>query len=112
MEIPKAKRVDRTILKREKVGGELSQIAQKMAELKEAERLKRREYEESENLCIIEVVKSFNLTADTLQQILSSNVQLIDNPANSTIPAQSVQAVIDTVPRKNTKEKEYDEEID
>jgi hypothetical protein len=104
-------------VKREKLGKRLSAIAEKKAELAELERQTKKEYRESEFLCIVEIVKDYNITTDELTTLLSNNAQLRDTAANAqggVIPVQSTEAVIGTVTQKTKTKKENDdyEEID
>jgi hypothetical protein len=101
--------------KRERLGNELSTLKQRIAELKEIERNKKKEFKENESLCIVEIVKDYNITTDELTMLLSNNAQLRDTAANAqggVIPVQTTQAVIGTVPQKTKteKEKNHDEE--
>jgi hypothetical protein len=102
----------RLLNRRNKANSAMAELAKERARIAEKERLKKKVVEESENLYIIEIVKSFNLTSDDLHTFLSNNVIMQDNPdtPSGIIPAQSPISTVGTVPHKSKNEKENDNE--
>ena len=115
MNIPKPKTGEK---KKERLITEEMEIGQKIAALKERERQIKKEKLETENLCIIEVTRSYNLDSNKLSEILASHFKAFpqDLPAasqNGTTPVITTEAVTGTGTQKSTyeKEKSQDDEL-